>query len=114
MVQQLYPIAFFDPPQVLNSFVTNIPGSGSLPLQVIANIGFKAAYAIDYIDSTGDFIGVYIGLAGSEKLTCIVGGGQTTRAWAVIPANARVSLRSMTASPITNGYLQASFMGWGL
>lgn len=103
-----------DSPQVLNASVTPIPGSGSSPLQVVADIGLRAAHAIDYIDSTGDYIGVYVGASGHEQLITILGGGAITRAYVVIHANARVSLRSITSSPITNGYLSLVFMGMGL
>lgn len=109
----VFPIAFLDPPQILSAKVTNIPGSGSLPIQVVANIGFKSAYAIYYTDTTGDFIGVYTGSAGNEILSCIIGGGLTSTTPVVIPANARVSLRSITASPITNGQLVMTFLGYG-
>lgn len=102
-----------DAPRVLNASVTSIPGSGSAPLQVVSNIGFKAAYAIDYIDSTGDYIGVYIGPIGFEVLTTIIGGGAITRAYVVIAAQSRVSLRSITSSAITNGYVSCVFMGMG-
>lgn len=111
MFSPLFPIAFFDPPQVFNAAVTPIPGNGDPPLQVIANIGFKAAYAIDYIDETGDYIGVYQGPPGQEILKCIIGGGLSNRAWVVLAAQSRISLRSMTASPITNGKLSCTFMG---
>ena len=109
----IYPIAFMDAPQILVANVTNIPGSGSAPLQIIANLGLKAAYALDYIDTTGDFIGVYIGAPGFETLLCIIGNGETDRAWAVAHANSRISLRSMTSTPITNGSLSITFMGVG-
>lgn len=109
----LFPIAFLDAPKVINTSVTPIPGSGSAPLQVAANIGFKAAHAIDYIDSTGDYIGIYTGAAGQETLVTILGGGQTFRAYVVIPALSRVSVRSMTSTPVTNGYLNCIFMGMG-
>lgn len=109
----IYPIAFMDSPQILSATVTPIPGSASLPLQVVASLGLKPAYALDYIDTTGDFIGVYIGATGSETLLCIIGNGQTERAWAVAHANSRISLRSMTNAPITNGSLSITFMGFG-
>lgn len=109
----LFPIAFMDAPQVLNASVTPIPAASGNPLQVIANIGLKASYAIDYIDSTGDYIGVYVGAAGHEKMITIIGGGAITRAYVVIAANSRVSLRSTTNSSITNGYLTCVFMGMG-
>lgn len=109
----LFPIAFMDAPQVLNASVTPVPGSGSPPLQIVANIGVKSANAIDYIDSTGDYIGVYIGAPGVEKLVTIIGGGAITRAYVVVAAQSRVSLRSVTSTPITNGYLSCIFMGAG-
>jgi hypothetical protein len=109
----LYPIAFFDPPIVLESNVTNIPGSGSLPLQVIANIGNIAAYSVAFIDSTGEYIGVYTGVSGSETLVCIIGGGQVGVTPGVFSARSRVSLRSMTTSAITNGNLTCTFLGAG-
>ena len=107
-----FPIAFFDPPQILDAAVTPIPGSGDAPLQVIENSGLKSAVAIDYIDTTGDFIGVYLGAIGQEKLLCIIGNGLTTRAWGVFPANSRVSLRSMKAAPITLGTLTGTLMSY--
>lgn len=112
-MDNLFPICFLDAPQVLNASVTPIPGSGSSPLQVIADSGVRAAHAIDYLDSTGDYIGVYTGLAGHEVLRCIVGGGTTSRAYVVIAANSRVSLRSLTSTAITNGNLTMTFMGFG-
>lgn len=113
-MNNLFPIAFMDAPIVLRASVTPIPGSGGIPLQVSANIGMKAAHAIDYIDTTGDFIGVYTGPIGQEVLRCIIGGGQVTRAYVVIAAGNRVSLRSVTATAVTNGELSCVFMGMGL
>lgn len=106
-----FPVAFFDAP-LLNTLTTNIPGSGSLPLQVIANTGFRSAVAIDYIDTTGEFIGVYLGLPGSETLLCIIGGGLDSRAWGVFAAQSRVSLRSMTINAITSGTLVGTLMSY--
>lgn len=110
----LFPIYFIDPPRVLNSYVTNIPGSGSATLQVVANSGFRSAYAVGYIDTTGEYIGVYLGTVGNEVLVAIIGGGLNASTPVVIPAQSRVSLRSMTASAITNGSLTLSFLGQGL
>lgn len=107
-----FPIAFFDPPEIINMSVTPIPGSGNPPLQVIADSGYKSAVAIDYIDTSGDFIGVYLGTIGHEVLLCIIGNGQTSRAWGVLTAHSRVSIRSMTASSITNGTLAATLMSY--
>lgn len=107
-----FPIAFFDAPEIINMSVTPIPGSGSLPLQVIADSGFRSAVAIDFIDTSGDFIGVYLGVSGQETLLCIIGNGQSGRSWGVFAAHSRVSLRSMTATPITNGSLVGTLMSY--
>lgn len=113
MSNTLFPIFFIDPPKILDSSVTNIPGVADAPLQVVANSGLKAAYAIQYIDTTGDYIGVYTGSVGNEVLRCIVGGGLVSETPVVIAHNSRVSLRSMTAAPITYGKLTLTFLGQG-
>lgn len=107
-----FPIAFFDAPEIVNTSVTPIPGSASLPLQVIADSGLRSAVAIDYLDTTGDQIGVYLGPSGQETLLCIIGNGQNGRGWGVFAAHSRVSLRSMTASSITNGILIGTLMSY--
>lgn len=110
----LFPIYFIDAPQILNAYSTSIPGSGSDPLQVVADSGLKAAYGVAYVDSTGDFIGLYTGAMGSEILRCIIGGGIASATAVVIAAHSRVSLRSMTPSAITNGEITITFLGQGL
>lgn len=107
-----FPIAFFDSPEIVDTTVTPIPASSAPPLQVIADSGFKSAVAIDYIDTTGDFIGVYLGPAGHERLACIIGNGLNSRAWVVFAAHSRVSLRSMTNVAITNGTLAGTLMSY--
>lgn len=109
----LFPIYYIDAPEILDTSVTNIPGSGASPLQVVANSGLKAAYGLQYVDTTGDFIGVYVGTSGNETLRCIIGGGLVSSVPVVIPANSRVSVRSMTVSAITNGRLTLTFLGQG-
>lgn len=108
-----FPICFFDAPEIVDTTVTPIPGKASLPLQVIADSGFRSAIRIDYTDTTGDFIGVYTGAPGQEVLQCIIGGGSPNGwAYAVFAAHSRVSLRSMTPSAITNGSVFGALMGY--
>lgn len=109
----LFPIYFFDS-LVLNTSVTPIPASSGSFLEVVANSGTRAAYAIQYIDSTGDYIGVYLGPDGEETLLCVVGGGQTSIVPAVVAARTRVSVRSITNTAVTNGKLFCTFLGQGL
>jgi hypothetical protein len=104
------PICFIDPPAILNAYITSIPGSGSAPLQIVADTGARSAGAIDYMDTTGEFIGVYIGSVGLEVLLCIIGNGLAHRVTAAIPPHSRISLRSLTATAITNGEVTCSFM----
>jgi len=110
----LFPIYWIDSPRILDTGSTPIPGSGSSPLQVVADSGFKAAYGVSWIDTTGDWIGVYTGASGHEVLRTIIGGGVVSAAPVVIAAHSRVSLRSMTASSITNGEITITFLGQGL
>lgn len=107
-----FPVAFLDPPRILDAAVTSIPGSGDVPVEVVNDLGPLCAIAVDYIDSTSEFIGVYVGPLGQEQLKCIIGGGLTERAYAVFPIHSRVSLRSMNAAAITNGELVCTFMSY--
>lgn len=110
----LFPIYWIDAPEILYTNVTPIPGSGGSPLQVVADSGFKAAYGVHWLDTTGDYIGLYTGAVGHETLRCIIGGGAITAVPVVIAAHSRVSLRSMTSTAITNGQLTITFLGQGL
>lgn len=105
------PIAFFDPPQVIDTSVTPIPANSSNPLQVIANTGLNIGLGISFNDTTGTLIGVFIGSAGQESLACIIGNGLSGQAWGRIPPYSRVSLRSMSSSSITSGLLQGTIFG---
>jgi hypothetical protein len=110
----LFPVFWIDAPEILYTNVTPIPGSASLPLQVVANSGVRVAYGISWIDTTGDYIGVYTGSIGNEVLRTIIGGGVVSATPVVISAHSRVSLRSMTSTAITNGQLIITFLGQGL
>jgi len=110
----LFPIYQIDAPEILFTNVTPIPAASSAPIQVVANSGFKAAYGVQWIDTTGDYIGLYTGAVGHEVLRTIIGGGVVTMTPVVIAAHSRVSLRSMTSSPITNGQIVITFLGQGL
>lgn len=99
------PIAYPDPPYVIDTAVTPIPSHSSLPVQIVADTGVQTGVGVTFNDSTGDFIGVYIGSIGFERLLCIIGNGLSGIGWAPIPANSRISLRSMTASQVSFGLL---------
>ena len=106
-----YPLVYLDAPQVLNCQVTNIPASTGSPLQVIADSGAVTTYTVDFIDTTGDFIGVFTGASGSEVLGCLIGGGLVGRSYLIVQPHSRVSLRSLTTGAIVNGKLTIALSG---
>lgn len=104
------PYCFFDAPAVLDCSVTPIPASGSSPLEVIADSGGIPGVGISYHDSTGEFIGVYVGAVGDERLLCVIGNGTVSVAWGWLAKNSRVSLRSMRNQAITAGMLYGTLV----
>jgi hypothetical protein len=104
------PTVYFDAPKVLSAAVTLIPKSSSPPLQIIADSGNYENVGMDFRDSTDEFIGVYIGGAGEEQLSCIVGGGISGMAFGIFPPHSRVSLRAMENTDITNGKITGNLV----
>ena len=103
-------VAYFDAPLINDCTVTAIPGAASSPLQVVASLP-NPAEAIQFIDSTGKYIGVYMGGVGQEVLAGVIGGSATqVSLMKTIPKGSRVSLRSVGTSPITTGSLFCSFL----
>ena len=103
-------IANIDPPEVLDCAVTPIPGSGSAPLQVVESLAERANGILVY-DATDQYIGVYLGPAGSERFLCNLGSSHPLTLSVAIPKGTRVSLRSMQPDPITIGGLSIQFLG---
>lgn len=102
-------VCAFDPPQVLSCSVTNIPGSGSLPLQVVASLPDNIN-AYEVIDAVGKFIGLYAGAPGLEVLQFIIGGGANYGSLRhAIAKGTRISIRHMDVQTITKGSLVVHF-----
>lgn len=99
------PIAYPDPPYVIDTAVTPLPAYSSSPVQIIADTGVQTGVGVTFNDQTGDFIGVYVGVEGQEKMLCIIGNGLSGIGWGPIPANSRISLKSMTANTVSFGLL---------
>lgn len=108
----LYPAVWFDSPKVLDCsiVINNIPGAASPPLEVIASAE-TLIYAVHTIESTNEFIGIYMGAAGQEVLRCIVGGSTPTVIDASFAKGSRISVRSMGTTAITSGSVCCQFMG---
>lgn len=91
---------------MIDTSVTPIPASSALPLQVIADTGVNVGVGINYNDTTGEFIGIYIGFPNQEVLVCVVGNGLSSQAWGKFPQHSRVSIRNVKNTAITFGLLQ--------
>lgn len=102
-------VATLDAPAVLDCTVTSIPASSSSPLQVVTSLIYDASQ-IQAIDGVGQYVGIYTGAAGVEKLIAVVGGGGTILLSAAIPKGSRVSVRNMVNVPITNGSMTLLFL----
>lgn len=88
---------------------TNIPGSASSPLQVVASLAAPSLKVV-VVEDIGEYYGIYTGAPASEVLAAVVplGGGEFELK---IPASTRVSLRSLTASAISVGKIAINFEG---
>lgn len=98
-----------DATPVLDTSSTNIPGSASLPLEVVASTAARVR-KITSVEDVGEFIGLYIGAATSEVLLAVLplGGGDLE---VDIPASTRISLRAMGASAISTGSIALNLQG---
>lgn len=93
----------------IDTSVTNIPASSSLPLQVIASTAHNT-FKIVSVEDIGEFIGVYTGAVSSEVLVAVLplGGGELELH---ITPNTRLSLRNMKNSAITSGNIVIQLLG---
>lgn len=96
---------------VLDTGVTNIPGVFGSPVQVVASLAAPVK-ALQIIDTTGAFIGLYTGGSGSEVLKLIIGPGSDQTIEHSIPSGTRISLRKMVdTAPISTGLIAINFLG---
>jgi len=95
---------------IIDTSVTNIPASASLPLQLVAST-VADIKKILVIEDIGEFMGLYTGAASSEVLKAVLplGGGEVEM---LIPSGTRVSIRHMKNSVINgNSNLAINFLG---
>lgn len=109
MVSPKTTVDLMDTP-VLDASATSIPDSASLPLQVVASLALQCS-KIRVNDTTGEFIGVYIGAAASEVLAAVIGPGMDGETDLTLPVNTRVSIKSMDVTAISLGKLCIQFLG---
>ena len=96
---------------ILDTSSSNIPGSSSSPVQVVASLA-SSVKAIQFMDTTGAFIGIYTGASGSEVLKLIMGPGSDKTVEHGIVAGTRISLKRLdSTSSISSGFLAINFLG---
>lgn len=103
-------ICFFDDPMVIDCTDVAIPGSGSPTRQVVASLpGYVTRIKI--VDGIGDYVCLYEGPVGAEKLIDIIGGGTVTVIQTMLPPQTRISVRAEGAAAISTGSIQGTFFG---
>lgn len=86
---------------------SNLPASPTWT-QIVASTAAKAT-KIEIFDSSGEFLELAVGGAGSEVVQLVVFPGGNGSVEIMIPINSRVSLRPLVASAITVGDLAVNF-----
>lgn len=98
-----------DTTPLLDTSVTNIPASASLPLEIVASTAADVKKIIS-VEDIGEYIGIYTGAAASEVLKAVLplGGGELELN---IASGTRVSLRAMENTAISTGKIAINFLG---
>jgi hypothetical protein len=96
---------------ILDTSSTNIPGSASSPVQVIATTA-ATIKALQLLDTTGAFVGVYVGGSGSEVLHLVMGPGSDQTIEHTIASGSRVSLKRLdSTTAISSGIVAINCLG---
>lgn len=102
-------VDFLDTPFLLASS-TNIAASSSAPDTVVASLA-AAVKKVQFIDTTGEFIGLYSDPAGTPVLEAIFGPGSDTFIDLKLPASTVIGIRNMQDAAITVGSVVVNFFG---
>lgn len=102
-------VDFLDTP-LLDASSTNIPASASTPVTVVASLA-AAVKKVQFLDTTGSFIGLYSDPAGTPVLEAVFGPGSDQTIEVSIPAATVLGLRNMENSVINTGLLSVNFIG---
>jgi len=96
---------------ILDTSVTNIPGSASSPVQVIASTAAPIK-ALQLLDTTGAFVGVYVGAVSSEVLQLVMGPGSDQTIEHSISAGSRISLKRLdSTADVSSGIVAINCLG---
>lgn len=89
---------------------TTINGSAGAFVQCVAALAANVS-KVQVFDTSGAFIGVYVGPPAGEVLAFVFGPGTNETVEIVIPAASRVSLRSLEAAAPVAGNITMNFIG---
>lgn len=95
-------VPFFD--------ATTINGSAGAFVQCVASLAANVS-KVQVFDTSGSFMGVYVGPPAGEVLAFVFGPGTNETVEIVIPAASRVSLRSLEAAAPVAGNITMNFIG---
>jgi len=96
---------------ILDTSSTNIPGSASSPVQVVASLA-ATVKALQCLDTTGAWVGLYVGAAASEVLKLVIGPGSDQTIEHSIPSGSRVSLKRLdSTTAVSSGIVAINFLG---
>lgn len=100
----------FDTPLLVASS-SNIPGSASAPLEVVASLAADVK-KVHLQDTTGVWIGLYTGAAASEVLKMVINPGSDSVVECDLPAATRISVRRLDSTTAASaGELSVNFLG---
>lgn len=102
-------VDFLDTP-LLDASSTNIPASASTPVTVVASLA-AAVKKVQFLDTTGSFIGLYSDPAGTPVLEAVFGPGSDQTVEVSLAATTTLGLRNMENSAITVGLVSLNFIG---
>lgn len=90
----------------------NIDDSAGTYLEIVGSLAADCK-AIQVLDTTGGYIGLYTGAAASEALKAVIGPGSDQTLPCRISSGTRISVRRMDSAttPLTAGFLAINFLG---
>jgi hypothetical protein len=96
---------------ILDTSSTNIPGSSGSPVTLTASLAANVK-KLQFIDTTGGFIGLYTGAAASEVLILVIGPGSDSIIEHSITSGTRISAKRLdSTTALSSGILAINFIG---
>lgn len=102
-------LSVFQVSSLIDASSTNIPGSASLPLTLIASTS-AATKKIQIVEDIGEYMALYTGAVSSEVLLAALplGGGEVE---VNVPAATRISIKALKTPAITSSNLIINLLG---